>query len=374
MTKRQVEMEVSSVVVVDDDTVHGHVVHRTCRPHRYVQSYRLDMDSAGKCHSKHAHIPQIPNFTAGQDTYTYTKNCIAVSDGHGTRGHHIARALLRGTNSILDMLETHAPKFQSRLAANESPYNIARDIRQRVSTHIASVTDADSGATFAAMLFLTEGARRWAITVNIGDSEALLAFEDHVHLCSVAHNWDNASLYRRYVRYCTSHGLKPARVCYNRWNDRTHKYKLRDIRGEYQPIWMYSGDQVDMDNARHVNNMFGSKMRYGTQSIRVNHDAHENWGSCVFFEGKARGQSMATFGDMRQRKKTNVPIDLCHVYVYELAPEDSVVAIVQTDGVSNGMTLAQCGRYAPLHAKHYLEQVGKRKDDMCVCMARWTPM
>lgn len=367
-------MRQTSVVVVDDGTLNGHVGHVALTPSTMVAGHRIEFDSAGKCHVKHAHLPHIPGFTAGQDTYAYTPKCIAVSDGHGRRGHRVARALLRGPDSILDVLDMQTGLLEARLSANESHWAVARDIRKLVCTHLSSVTEADSGATLTTMLLLSTGARRWAVTINVGDSEALLVSEHGVHVCSVAHNWDNAALYKRYARHCRASGHKPAAVCYNRWNDKTGKYTLRGVRSS--PILLYREDEVDADNARYVSSIFQTKkkLRYGTQSIRTEHERHENWGSCVLLRGKARGQSMATFGDMRQRSQTYVPLDMCHVYIHEIPPKKPIVAIVQTDGVSNGMTLAQCTRNAPLTATQYLQRVHKVSDDMCVCIARWVPV
>lgn len=369
----KMDMQVSSVCIVDDGTINGHVAHIMSRSPTTAQGHHLEFQSAGKCHKKHGHLPQIPFFTAGQDTYAHTSKSIAVSDGHGLRGHHVARALLRGPGSILQTLDTRAGGFEQRLANNESPWSVASDIRKVVCAHIASVNEADSGATLTAMLLLSSGSRRWVVTINVGDSEALLVYNDTVHVCSDIHNWDNAGLYKRYARHVQTNGFKPSVVCYNRWNDRTHKYKLRDTNRQYQPIMLYEGDEVSTENARHVSSLFQNKrkLRHGTQSVRKNFARHENWGSCVMFGGKARGQSMATFGDRRQRDITHVPIELCHVYIRELQPDTDVTAIVQTDGVSNGMTLEECGRNALLSAAGYLEHVSKVNDDMCVCMAHW---
>ena len=364
-------MRQTAVHVCDDGTVNGHVAHRMCAPSKRGGGYRLSFDSAGKCHTKHAHLPQIPGFTAGQDAFTYTDHCIAVSDGHGPRGHLVSRALLRGPTSVLDVLDTR--QWEARLGACESPWRVADAIRQRVCAHLAGVTEADSGATLAVMLFLTSGSRRWAVTINVGDSEALIVSKHGVHTCSVEHNWDNAALYKRYVRDCRARGVSLAPVCYNRWNDRTGKYRL----GKHlKPILMYDDDEVDVTNARYVSSMFCTKpkWRYGTQSIRTDVAPHENWGACVLLKGKARGQSMATFGDRRQRVQTHVPMDMCHVYIHEIPRGQAVVALVQTDGVSNGLTRAACGQSAVLPAAAYLERVRKVSDDMCVCIARWSPV
>ena len=364
-------MRQTSVCVCDNGTVNGHVAHRLCAPSKRGGGYRLVFDSAGQCHAKHAHLPQISGFTAGQDTFTCTDNCIAVSDGHGPKGHHVARALLRGPTSVLDVLDTR--QWEARLGACESPWCVADAIRQRVCAHLAGVTEADSGATLAVMLFLTSGSRRWAVTINVGDSEALLVSKHDVHVCSVEHNWDNAALYKRYVRDCRARGVFPASVCYNRWNDRTGKYRLGK---RLKPILMYDDDEVDVSNARYVSSMFCTKprWRYGTQSIRTDVAQHENWGACVLLKGKARGQSMATFGDMRQRVQTHVPMDMCHVYIHEIPVGQAVVALVQTDGVSNGMTLTECMKNISLTSADYLRRVSKISDDMSVCKASWTPV
>ena len=81
---------------------------------------------------------------------------------------------------------------------------------------------------------------------------------------------------------------------------------------------------------------------------------------------------MATFGDRRQRVQTHVPIDMCHVYIHEIPAGQAIVALVHTDGVSNGLTQTACGQSVNLSANAYLERVHKVSDDMCVCMAHWS--
>ena len=93
--------------------------------------------------------------------------------------------------------------------------------------------DSTSGATFTQMTLIESEGRRWAITVNVGDSEALLVYKNRVHVCSQAHAWDNQVMYQRYIRSPRIH--KP--VCYNRWN--ASDYRLKGPGRYVQPIMMY---------------------------------------------------------------------------------------------------------------------------------------
>ena len=83
-----------------------------------------------------------------------------------------------------------------------------------------------------------------------------------------------------------------------------------------------------------------------TQSVRMPSEKHENWGSCVLIGGRARGQVMAGFGDRAERQQTGVLLGLVHVYIHEIPCSENVVAVVQSDGVSNSLSLEECGRRA----------------------------
>jgi len=82
------------------------------------------------------------------------------------------------------------------------------------------------------------------------------------------------------------------------------------------------------------------------------------------------GQLAACYGDQDERQLTGVPYDMVHIYIHELSADDDVYAIVQSDGVSNSMTLQQCGLRAG--APHYLPE--SSKDDMSVVIAHWHPI
>ena len=349
-----------TVEVYEDGTSNGHVLHRMLlksSPSEHV----LTMCAEGAGHTKHADSYRLlsvpPGFqVAGQDVYGHTEKSIVVCDGHGPNGIDMA---IQAVSIAADVEETvYGP------IAN--PRYLEEQVRDVVRTRLIEAPDTRSGATYVQMLFHAYQHRRWVITINVGDSEALLVDSKTVLQCSVAHNWDNYDVYRRYVSVVST----PRNVCYNRWNA-SSKYRTSGPEGLYEPIMLYDAlYRPDMATAAFVQQKMARRnYPYGTQSIRMPTYAYENWGSCVCVDNKALGQLMACYGDKDEREKTGVPYDMVHVYIHELTADDDVYAIVQSDGVSNSMTLQQCGFRAS--ATKYLPE--KSKDDMSVVRAHWRP-
>ena len=358
------------VKVVEDGTANGVVYHSTVLPRTTggaSDEYKTRASSAGRGHIKHQQSESVNTGTygvAGQDVFGHDHCSIYVADGHGKNG-------LRAAYEAIQM--HHDIKIDpSDLATSQSPRGIEATIRTRIVARLLAADFPCSGATFVNMTFVTYGSRRWAITVNVGDSEALLIYKNHIHTCSVAHNWDNLKLYNRYVGLVSL----PKPVCYNRWN--ASKYRLKDAEGKYRPIMMYDINNkkavVNAENARWVSQLHTRRnkpeIQYGTQSLRLFEGLHENWGSCVVLHGSARGQNMAMFGDCRERSVTKVPIDMVHVYIHEIPEGETVVGLVQSDGISNMLPVQQCGQIAwsSVNAEEYISHISKARDDMSVSM------
>ena len=349
-----------TVEVCDDGTSNGHVMHRTLLRVRPAD-YSLEMQLHGVGHEKHEDSYRLlaipPGFrVAGQDVYGQTAKSIIVSDGHGPNGVDMA-IQATGMAAVVE---------ESVRGPIVNPYAVEEQLRDVVQTCLVSAPDTRSGATYVQMMFHQWEYRRWVITVNVGDSEALLVDSKSVLQCSVPHNWDNYDVYRRYVRTCS--GI-PRPVCYNRWN--AGKYKMTGPDGNKEPIMVYDAQfKPDTRAADFVQQKMARRnYPYGTQSVRMSTHAYENWGSCVYVDHKARGQLVVCYGDQDERHKTGAPYDMIHIYIHELAAHEDVHAIVQSDGVSNSMTLQQCGYQASI--QDYLPH--ESKDDMSVVKAHWYP-
>jgi serine/threonine protein phosphatase PrpC len=354
-------MFVDSVQVFDNGTINGNICHHEIGlPVVDGIEYNTRAFSGGVGHSKHVER-QHPCGASGQDVHGHTPLSIYVADGHGPKGFLVASAC----RELATILENQV----SAAALITSCRSVEREIRQMTVDfllHSRQSFWSHSGATFSQMIFITHGSKRWAVTINIGDSEAFLVYKDRVHVCSVAHNWDNLSVYRRYCLLTKN----PKPVCYNRWN--ASSFTLKDINGEYRPIFMYNIHNgvptVNHTNVKWVQKAL--KKKYGTQSIRRPALAHENWGSCVLLHGRARGQNMATVGDCDQRDDSGVPIDLVHVYIHEIPCGADVVGCVQSDGISDRMMLRECGlrAWSCHNTDDYLQSVQNVRDDMSVGM------
>lgn len=356
-------MLVDYVPVVEDGSLNGLVLHQTVNHVPRPCTYHICTSSAGIGHPKHGGDKGIG--AAGQDVYGHTDRSIYVADGHGKNGLLAAQAAV----TIVPFLENAI--CPAKLITH--PDDQAQQLRECLVHHMQQSTFPVSGATFTQMIMISFQGRRWAVTVNIGDSEALLVYRNKVHVCSVPHVWDNLDMYQRYVWHSTIQ--KP--VCYNRWN--ASDYTLRDPNGQHRPMMLYNVTNgrvtIDETNAEWISDLWRRrnrpKIRYGTQSVRLHADAHENWGSCVLVGGRARGQVMSTYGDVTEREQTGVPLDMVHVYVHEIPEYEDVVAVVQSDGVSNSRTLEMCGRLAwcERNVTKYVQSIDNPRDDISAGMA-----
>lgn len=356
-------MIIEYVPVVEDGSLNGHVIHQTIFSNPLPTPFRVDMSDAGIGHPKHG--GDVGHGMAGQDVYGHTAQSIFVADGHGPKG---LDAALKTTGVVSQIEDVISPRD---LLLN--PERVAEKIRSRVVQHMHECVFETAGSTFTQMTVVESNGRRWVVTINVGDSEALLVYKHKVVVCSVPHVWDSRIMYQRYLNHSTRR--KP--VCYNRWN--ASKYSMRDPEGGHRPIMMYSVENnkavVHSRNAKWISELWKRKsrpnLRYGTQSVRIPAEPHENWGSAVMVGGQARGQVMATFGDTNERRQTGVPLNMIHVYVHEIPSHEDVIAITQSDGVSNARTLEDCAYKAwrSKTAAEYLSGIDAPKDDMSCSMA-----
>jgi serine/threonine protein phosphatase PrpC len=360
-------MFTEQVPIVEDGSLNGYVLHQSICAQPVPTQYRVVMSAAGIGHPKHG--GDVGPGMAGQDVYGHTARSIFVADGHGADGLDAALKTSGVVNAIEDVISTRD------LLLN--PERTAEKIRSEVVRHMHDCVFETAGSTFTQMTLVESNARRWAVTVNVGDSEALLVYKHKVVVCSVPHVWDSRAMYQRYL----NHSARRKPVCYNRWN--ASQYSMRDPEGGHRPIMMYSVDEhnravVRPGNATWMSELWQRRnrpaLRYGTQSVRMPAEPHENWGSAVMVGGRARGQVMATFGDTHERRQTGVPLNMIHVYVHEIPFREDVIAIAQSDGVSNARTLEDCAYKAwrSKSAADYLSGIAAPKDDMSAAIAYLT--
>ena len=358
----------TSVLIHPNNTINGNIQHQILIKDTSHCEYTIKTSSAGIKGPKHSQIEDFYTSTynsAGQDVFGHSHNAIFVADGHGPNGQRAA----------LDAIQMHKYALcDPETFSFMSPKQIEQSIRLKLVNYMEQASHSHSGATFASMTIIHHNGQRWAITTNIGDSEALLIYNNRIHTCSVAHVWDDLDLFNKYVKTVEC----PRNVCYNRWN--ASKHRIKDPNGEHRPIMMYDIDyqskkaSVNLMNMNWVSTMHERfskpSIRHGTQSIRLFPYMYQNWGSSVMINGIAKGQNMATYGDCIERAHTKVPLDMIHVYIHQIEPNERVVGIVQTDGVSNRRTLHDCylHGYSKRNAKSYLENIENVKDDMAAGM------
>ncbi len=357
-------MWVEYASVVEDGSLNGLVCHESISECPDNVVYDILTMSAGRGHPKHGGDKGVG--VAGEDVYGHTGQSIYVADGHGRDG---LSAAVKAA-AVVGRLEEAVSAKKLLLSPNKQ----ACELRSILVEHMRRSEFQNSGATFTQMILISSGGRRWAVTVNIGDSEALLVYRHKVVVCSVAHVWENQLMYQRYVLH--SRVVKP--VCYNRWN--ASDYQVCDPCGGHRPILLYDVDAsrrvtVNESNVEWVSGLWQRRDRpdieFGTQSVRMHASRHENWGSCVMVGGRARGQVMSTYGDLEQRRLTGMPFEMVHVYVHEIPCNEDVLALVQSDGVSNSRSIHSCGLMAwcQRNADQYLDTVEDPRDDLSVGMA-----
>ena len=352
-------------MVSEDGSANGCVHHRMLLHSTPAHGFERSVDAHGVCHAKHAdayRILPVPDgfAVAGQDVYGSTSKSIVVADGHGPNGTDMA---LRAV-SIASAVDEHD------FGCIQDPKVVETELRNTVKSILIDAPNGRSGATYVQMLFHQWRRKRWIITVNIGDSEALIVRSNSITQCAMAHNWDNKDVYKRYMSTCTT---TPQPVCYNRWN--AGKHKMTGPGGSRDPVMLYNarGEPV-WENAEFISNKLARRnYPFGTQSLRMPTYAYENWGSCVCVGKKALGQLVVSYGDQGERFQTGASYDMIHVYVHELSPCEDVVALVQSDGVSNHKTLQDCGLHCSWSAEKYLGAISKCRDDMSVVKCRWGP-
>ena len=85
---------------------------------------------------------------------------------------------------------------------------------------------------------------------------------------------------------------------------------------------------------------------------------------------------MASFGDCIERSLTKVPVDMIHIYIHEIEPGETMVGLVQSDGVSNSRTIEECYRhaYSKKNADKYLEDITNANDDMSAAIIVSEPL
>lgn len=358
-------MITTEVSIIEDGSVNGRVCHSIIGFPGPMRAYSLKTSSAGIGHHKHdTSVTERNTYgVAGQDVYGHDSDSIFVADGHGSRGLEASLATIE-MRKVLSDIETKQ--------IIQDVYAVEHSIRSSIVDLLEQADFEHSGSTFVNMRVFEKDGRRFVITINVGDSEALLVYHNRVHVCSVAHSWDDLNVFNRYIKNCE----RPKNVCYNRWNASRHR--LIDPDGEYRPMMMYDiHENRAVVNTRNLDWVTSLHKRvnkpsimHGTQGVRIPANSNENWGSSVMLYGTARGQNMATFGDNVSRHHTKVPLEMVHVYVHEIPSNETVVGVVQSDGISNRLPIINCGYLArsSKSASAYISKITGARDDLSIAM------
>lgn len=353
---------------ISDGSINGNTIHQSLRSSLKQYTYETTTTSAGISGPKHRDTfaqTQGPYKVAGQDVFGNNDSAIFLADGHGKKGQKAAFKAIEMHKELALLPET---------LLKNSLKDIENSLREKLVTRLLEADLPYSGSTFVSMSIVSNSRKRWAITANIGDSEAHIIYKDRIHTCSLPHVWDDLVLYNRYVKLVE----RPRNVCYNRWNASKHQVLGPD--STFRPVMLYDIDyerrsaSINSIGVNWVSNLWKTfnkpSIKNGTQSVRNFSGRHQNWGSSVIINGRARGQNMAFYGDCIERELTKVPMDMVHIYIHEIEPKETVVGLIQSDGVANKRTIEECWRHgrSSKDASEYLEGIENATDDMSACM------
>lgn len=202
------------------------------------------------------------------------------------------------------------------------------DERLRVTLH-----GHYAGGTTATVVMLVDGIH--LVTANVGDSPAMLAFDDgRPHqMLTEAHSADSPEEYQRYCARCQRDNVIPAQFVYNRFNC-PGGHKLPGPNNTYEPLPIFALNEMNeviiiTENSDYVNTL---GYHGGIQSVRkhvvedLNGNAigtqedkrHMNWGSTV----GGRPQNTRMLGDFDDKEALHLDAE----------PSISVVTLDRTMG------------------------------------------
>jgi len=268
-----------------------------------------------------AHQASMRGTLAGQDyalvlhpvpgdmRQTMVLNC----DGHGDQGELFAVA---GGEYLSRYFEQAWEELRSccQRGDRDRVQEMARDIFAKCDgAMLRELGERFVGGTTATVCCLIDGIH--IITANVGDSPAMLAFEDgreHVMLTE-PHSADSPEEYTRYCARCHGDGLEPAQFVYNRFNcGGGHKMPGPD--GSWSPIPIFELDEKGEARVIQANSEYIGTLGYhgGIQSVRKHvvideegkaigtqaDKCYQNWGSTV----AGRPQNTRILGDFEDKK------------------------------------------------------------------------
>jgi len=202
------------------------------------------------------------------------------------------------------------------------------------------------GGSTATVVLIIDGTH--LVTANVGDSPAMLAFDDgrpHLMLTE-SHSADSPEEYTRYCARCRRDRVEPAQFVYNRFNC-GGGHRLPGPDSAYEPIPIFSLDDrqeatVILENAAYVGSL---GYHGGIQSVRkhivVNEagetigtqpdKAYLNWGSTV----AGRPQNTRMLGDFEDKESLHLDAEPSVSLVTLDRSMGTTWLLVSSDGIAD---------------------------------------
>ena len=204
-----------------------------------------------------------------------------VLDGHGEDGELFA---VHGGEYLAKQLEIVWDQVRSACYSNDDSQvtEICKMAFQETEQYLGRTLGGNSGGSTATVAMIVDGT--YIVTANVGDSPALLCFENGTHrMLTASHSADSAEEYTRYRARCAHAGVTPAEFVFNRFNC-PGGHRMAGPNGEYAPLAIFTLYQNNQavpieDNLRYVDTL---GHHGGIQSVRkhVHGEGQHRQGHC----------------------------------------------------------------------------------------------
>lgn len=255
-------------------------------------------------------------------------------DGHGEHGEMYSVAAGEYLSQRFEAAWTELREFTRGDFQTNGGSALVKMIFLEIDDRLReTLQDYYAGGTTATVVMLIDGIH--LVTANVGDSPAMLAFDDgRAHLMlTEGHSADSPEEYTRYCARCTRDGKIPAQFVYNRFNC-SGGHKLPGPHDDYQPLPIFELNDSNEAVVITENSEYVATLGYhgGIQSVRkyvvkdrtgeaIDTQADKrylNWGSTV----AGRPQNTRMLGDFDDKVALHLDAE----------PSVSVVTLDRTMG------------------------------------------
>merc|ERR1711939_77660 len=273
---------------------------------------------------------------------------VLVLDGHGDCGElfsvHAGEFLSRLIENKWSTIRSHC--YSDEHTRDEHMRELSKDAFRQTDEYLFRELGTSSGGTTATVVMIVDG--QFVITANVGDSPALLAFNDGRNYLTLteSHSADSPQEYVRYRARCARDGVTPAKFVYNRFNCQGG-HRLPGPNGNFMPIPIFELDECNNAVPIERNCAYVASLGYhgGIQTVRkhVVRDGsgkavdteldkrYLNWGSTV----AGRPQNTRMLGDFEDKAMLHLDAEPSVSVVHIDRSMGAAWLVVASDGVGD---------------------------------------